>query len=478
MIVMTRNKLLCLLTALLLLVSLAGCHEEPKATLPPATTPTTLPPTTAPTEPELTAESVMAQVSDALNGRSPTQMLATLTVDLGINMDMDGFSLSMDAGMELEMDAIISEDPYAVYAEMSMKVESMGQTQVQKADTYYLVENDRFVCYAYDRAQKAWTFTELGDAPSTDSSDEDDSNTELPVPELTLDDDTQKVNRREVYVLRCVLTREHLSQFINPVTGSMISPLSNSAMELPESLRADAVIYVDTQTFLPVRIQIDIFGLEDMLNDLISDSMGLPSVELSMTSGLAEEEESDSPFAISVDTFRLDLDSLDFDPAEIPPVPQEAYDYLEMAAHDPAQPDGSYILVHTGTAARIVPPTGWTVSSEAFNSLYMHSSDDSEYATYTLYSGMTRQQMLQLVLLESVTPMQEAELMDSYAYGERIGKYDTMYAKTTYGVTMYYAWGPMSDGWLLVTVQVESDSDMYEVLTPLLDAVENHEPLY
>lgn len=478
MTMMTRTKLLCLLMVLVLLVTLAGCHEEPKATMPPTTAPATLPPTTAPTEPELTAESLMKQVSEALNGREPTKMLANLTIDLGIKMEMSGFSVSMDAGMELEMDAIISEDPYAMYADMSMKVDSMGQTQVQKVEAYYLTENGSLVCYAYDRALNAWTYAELGDAPESGTSEEDDSSAEVPPLDVTLDEDTQKLNRREVYVLRCVLTRDHLAQFMTPVTGSLISPLSNDTPELPEDLRADAVIYVDAQTFLPIRIQIDILGLEDMLNDLLSDSMGLPSVELSLTAGKTEEEEKDSPFAFSIDTFRIELDSLEFDPAEMPPVPQEAYDYLEMTAHEPDLGNGSYLIVHTGAAALITPPEGWTLWDVGFNWLYFEHATQPIYASYTMYSGMTRQQLQQLILSESVTPMQEAELLDSYAYGDRIGKFDTLYAKTTYGTTMYYAWAPMSDGWLLVTVQDETGSEMYGILTPLLEAVENHEPLY
>lgn len=480
-----KNKLLCLLTALLLLISLVGCHEEPKTTVPPTTEPSTepatLPPTTAPTEPELTAENLMAQISDAVDGRSPTQMNASMDLDLGIDIKMNGFSVSMDASMELDMETMISEDPYAIYADMSIKAESMNQAQVQKAEVYYLIENGKLVCYAYDKTLNMWTYMEIGDAPESDPSGGENSGADLPPLEMTLDEDTQKLNRREVYVLRCVLTRDHLSQFMTPmapITGTLITPLSSNTTELPEDLRAETVIYVDTETLLPVRIQIDILGIEDILDDLITDSMSPPATELSMLSNISDKKETDSPFHISINTFRIVLDELHFDPAEMPAVPQEAYDYLEMADHDSAQPDGSFILVHTGAAARITPPEDWNVWDTGFYWLYIGHDELPIYATYTMYSGMTRQQIQQLVLSESVVPMREQKLLDSYAYGDRIGKFDTMYAKTTYGVTMYYAWAPMSDGWLLLSVQDESGMDMYELLTPLVEAVENYDPLY
>jgi len=396
-------------------------------------------------------------------------------------MKMNGYSISMDSRMELEMETMISEDPYAIYADMSIMVESMDQAQVQKAEVYYLIENGKLVCYTYDKTLNMWTYAEIDDAPESDPSGGESGGADLPPLEMTLDEDTQKLNRREVYVLRCVLTRDHLSQFMTPmapITGTLITPLSSNTTELPEALQAETVIYVDTETLLPVRIQIDILGIEDILNDLITDSMSPPAAELSMHSNVSGKKETDSPIHISINTFRITLDELHFDPAEIPPVPQEAYDYLEMADHDPAQPDGSFILVHTGAAARITPPEEWTMWDTGFYWLYIDHDELPIYCTYTMYSGMTRQQIQQLVLSESVVPMRAQKLLEAYAYGDRIGKFDTMYAKTTYGVTMYYAWAPMSDGWLLIAVQDESGKDMYELLTPLVDAVENCDPLY
>lgn len=480
-----KNKLLCLLLALVLLVSLVGCHEEPKPTTPPTTEPSTepatLPPTTAPTEPELTAERLLVQMAAAVDGRSPTQMNASLDLDLGIKMKMDGFSLSMGASMELDMKTMISEDPYAMYADFSVKAESMNQTQVQKAEAYYLIEDGKFVCYVYDKTLNMWTRTEIGEVPESNPSGGESSGADLPPLEMTLEENTQKLNRREVYVLRCLLTRDHLTQFMTPmapITGTLITPLDNSTAELPEDLQAETVIYVDTESLLPVRIQIDILGIEDMLNDLLTGSLTPPATELSLVSNIAEKKESDSPFHIGVNTFRIVLDELYFDPAEIPAVPQEAYDYLKMADHDPLQPDGSFILVHTGAAARITPPENWTVWDTGFYWLYIDHDEQPINCAYNMHSGMTRQQIQQLVLSESVVPMREQKLLDSYAYGNRIGKFDTMYAQTTYGVTIYYAWAPMSDGWLVITVQDESGMDMYELLIPLVEAVEHCDPLY
>lgn len=480
-----KKKLLCLLLALILLLALAGCHTEPNPTAPPATEPSTepgtLPPTTAPTEPELTAESLRARISEAMEGRNPTQMNVSMDIDLDIQMKMEGFRLTIDASMGLDMDTVFSEDPYAIYAEMAVNVESMDQAQVQKADVYYLVENGRLVCYTYDRVEKMWTFAEVGDAPEAGSSDEDDSDTVLPPLEMTLDEDTQKVNRREVYVLRCVLTRDHLAQFITPIspmTDTLITPLSSTATELPEDLRADTVIYVDTETLLPIQVRFDILGLEDYLNDLITDSSSTPATELSLLANVADKEDTDSPYRVSVNTFRVILDELSFDPAEIPAVPQEAYDYLEMVKHNPLQTDGSYILVHTGAAARITPPENWEVQYTDFYRMQLAHKEQSAMVVYIMYSDTTRQQLQQLILSDSVVPMQEQDIMDSYGYGDRIGKFDTLYAKTTYGLTMYYAWAPMSDGWLLISVRDESGADMYELLPPLVEAVENCDPLY
>lgn len=467
------KRFVAILTLLAVILCLAGCFAEPEPTAP-STTPTTEPttePTTAPTEPELTAESVMAQVAEAINGRPVSQLDVAMTIDLGIKMEVEGFSMSMDMSMVTEMDMIVQDYPNHLYAEMAVQMEVMGQTQVQKADTYYLIEDGQVVCYLYDQMLDTWTYTEMGPAPDTDAPDD---GAETPPVELTLDDATQKVDLREAYVLRGQLTREHLAQFITPMTGSMIMPLATDPSELPEELGAEAVIYVDTQTHLPLRIQMDVWGIEDMLDGLLPGSTDSPSVELSMTTVQTEE----SPYDISINTFRIEMDSFSFEPTEVPQVPQEAYAYVQMAAHDPDLGDGSYLIVHTGTAAKITPPEGWEIWDIGFSWLYVDHLTDPISASYTMLSGMSRQEMQKYVLQDSVTPMQQLGLLDSYAYGERIGKFDTMYAKMTSGATFYYAWAPMSDGWLLITVQDASDVDMYELLTPLVEAVEAHDPLH
>lgn len=466
------RRLTAILTLLALLCGLAGCFSQPEP-VAPMTLPTdpTTEPTTEPTKPELTAELLMSLVSEAINGRSISRMDATLTVDLGIKMDMQGFSMSMNLLSSTEMDMIIQEYPSIMYADMAVQVEMMGQAQIQKADAYYLIEDGKMVCYVYDRSLKSWTFAELGEVQGSDVPEEDP---EMPSVEFTLDEETQKVLLREAYVLRGELPREYLSKMITPMTGNMIMPLSTDPADLPEELRAETVIYVDTKTLLPIRIQMDIWGIEGILNDLLQGSTNTPMVNLSMSAIQTEE----SPYEISINTFRIELDSVSFEPVEVPQVPQEAYDYVRMSTHDPDLGDGSYLLVHTGTAANITPPEDWVIWDMGFYWLYVDHPTEPIYASYTMLSGMTRQQMNQYVLRDSVTPMQEAGILDSYSYGDRIGKFETMSVNTAYGTTFLYTWAPMSDGWIMITVEDETGGDMYEILTPLIEAVESHDPLY
>ena len=471
---MTKIRWIALgMCVLMLALSLGGCFVPPTPTDPP-TDPPTLPPTDPtppPTDPPLTAETVLEKMREAIDGRAPHQFHADLDMDMTMSVKADGFRFSVDMGMDLKVDILMNQEPMNMFMEMTMSLDSMGQQQVEQANLYFVSEDGKNVCYLYSPSMHMWQRVELEDSDQTG----DGSSEPMELPECTLDEQTVKLDQRECYLLRMTLDEDFVSRFIKPITGSGIMPLSSTEEDPAEGARVEIAVYVDAETWLPVQMELDFLGIDDMINELIPEGSGLPGIELSMTA----QPTADQSMGVQFSTFRLLLKDFGFDPVEVPEVPQEAFEYLVLYGHDPLQEDGSYVLRELDTAVRIVPPEGWYALDCYYNNLFMVDETEEHYADIYLYPDMSRQDMSRFVLSNYVVPMEKMGLLKSYSYGSNIWKYYTMTIHSHSGETTYLAWGRIGKSWVLICVDdyCSKNCSAEDILKPIIVSITEDKPV-
>ncbi|MBR2890446.1 MAG: hypothetical protein IKC09_09250 [Oscillospiraceae bacterium] len=471
---MTKIRWIALaMCVLMLALSLGGCFVSPAPTDPP-TDPPTLPPTDPtppPTDPPLTAETVLEKMKEAIDGRTPHQFHADLDMDMTMSVKADGFRFSVDMGMDLNVDILMNQEPMNMFMEMTMSLDSMGQQQVEQANLYFVSEDGKNVCYLYSPSMHMWQRVELEDSDQTG----DGSSEPMELPACTLDEQTVSLDQRECYLLRMTLDEDFVSKFIKPITGSGIMPLSSTEEDPAEGARVEIAVYVDAETWLPVQMELDFLGIDDMINELIPEGSGLPGIELSMTA----QPTADQSMGVQFSTFRLLLKDFGFDPVEVPEVPQEAFEYLVLYEHDPLQEDGSFLLVDLGSAVRVDMPDGWEAWEWDYNSLYLGNDVEERYAEIHLYPDQDKRSIVQSVVSDFISPLEDSGILKSYASDIMIWKYNTIVVRTWSEQTMYLAWGRTGRSWVVIYVVDYSGTShsVNDILKPLIVSITEDKPV-
>jgi hypothetical protein len=232
---------------------------------------------------------------------------------------------------------------------------------------------------------------------------------------------------------------------------------------------------VDAETYLPLQFEVDLQNMDDMINDLLPNDMGIPGMEMSNTVRTANEQTITFEFANCLLTLR----DLSFDPVEIPAVPEEAFACLAMYEHDPLQEDGSFLLVELGSAVRLELPEGWEALDRNYHYLLLSDEAGEHYAEITLYPKMGDPYMRRTVLGTYITPLENAGILDYYSYGTMIWKYNIIVAYTHTGETVYLAWGQTKNGWVLISVTDYCDKacPVDEILKPFIVSIKDAEPI-
>ncbi len=225
-------------------------------------------------------------------------------------MSMQVEDMTMDMDTSIDMDVKISYDPYAMYSETEMTMTLFGQEINETMYTYSSVENDKVTTYT--NSGESWTRQDMGVSPEEFYGQGSGYAwlADKAASELTLEKETQTVDDQKVYVLKCTLTGEEMQSALNSMGGAdtLLTDLGlqDGAIDL-SSLNVPTVFYIDTNTFLPVKIEMTISGLSDIVNSILGDSLGDLSGGMTFTIGDVLVSYSD----------------LDYDPVEVPSVPIE-----------------------------------------------------------------------------------------------------------------------------------------------------------
>ena len=288
------NRIAALVLALVMLLALTGCGK-------------------------MTTEKLVLKMVEATGGKMMTQATTTMDLELGMKMTMEQMGLNMDLAMDIayRMDMKMQPDPYRMYGDitMDMAMERMGQTmnETLNSQTYMELADGKVKNYVYDESTGIWLSEEVDVAEMMDSIAKgmDYSFLKDMIPEITMDEETQVLNGKEVYVLRMTITG---AQMQNAMGGAvdMESMLGQAGLngELDFSaLEVPTVMYVDATTYLPVKMEMEIIGMGEMMKSMMGQMVGAMD-------GMGLD--------ISIPVCKVVYENIGFDPVEVPEVPAEA----------------------------------------------------------------------------------------------------------------------------------------------------------
>ncbi len=262
---------------------------------------------------QMTTEKLAAKMVQATAGKTMTQMTMDMELEMDIDLEQAGMTLGMGIDMDYQMNMKMQSDPYAAYGDitMDMNMDMLGQIMdvSETMQMYMVMEDGKLVNYTHADSTGAW---ERQEAELDAAQGMDYSFLKEMIPQITLDEEKQTLKGREVYVIRLTLTGEQMQSVMNG-SGGMQDALGQMGMdgELDmTSLTVPAVFYVDAQSFLPVQIEMEISGMGEMMDSMISGLVGAGAEGVSMK--------------VEVPTCRMVCTNIGFDPVEIPELPAEA----------------------------------------------------------------------------------------------------------------------------------------------------------
>lgn len=447
------KKLICVLLAAVMVLSLAACGGTPQETTQATTVPpeTTLPPET--TQPPLTAKTVAEQMVQALEGKIMTGGTVAMNFDFTMiapgGEGEEATEITMEMGMEMGMK--LSVEPLAMYTDNKISMKMTGFNTTFETETYLVQEDGRLVSYNHMLMDDSWTKSTVPEVQMQELNKEADYTWILTKDDaaLTLADGVQTLNGREVYVLSCTLTGDEMQSTLDSSAG-----MSDSMNELgisPEdfaALQVPAVYYIDAHTFYPVEAQMTVEGFDTLINNALSSTMGMDPE----TAGIE----------IKVGAMTLSMKDMTYDPVEVPSVPQAAYDATAGA--------GTYRLTDEGKTVQVDLPLNWTGLEAVDNTLSVINSDQTQQALFVVFADVTGVDFVKLIEDGDVAALKQSKQYSAHGKGEPIGTYQTMWIQGD-GLALYYAWGSVGDAYVYVQTVDYAGQSMEEVLTPLLNAI-------
>lgn len=218
----------------------------------------------------LTAREVADKMIEATSKVDSVQSDITCKISIDMAIEADGTSFDMDMKMDMAMQTIVSNDPVTGYFKSEVAMQVMGMDETQTSEVYLVQEDGEFVTYTYTPDDESWERTVADEeyqdkmAQGTDYSYLKDIKDD----DLTLAKKTEKVDGKDTYVLSFTVSGDYLENM-----GMNLDELMGAGIDMSK-ISYPMTMYIDSETFLPVRVTVEVDGLSELLNEVMKQSMG------------------------------------------------------------------------------------------------------------------------------------------------------------------------------------------------------------
>ncbi len=417
--------------------------------------------------------------------------------EMNLEMKITSMGVTMNMGIGMDMDFRAKSDFSAMYMDMNMAMEALGQTEDMNMELYATMEDGAMVSYAYESTTDTWvkTVQEGYGEMLGGLMDLQQGMAEMPKEQLSLAKKQETVNDRKCYVLTVDIGGEYVQEYMGKYMGQMMNQItgqealdeeSQDAMEALKDLdwsklSSKTIYYVDAETFLPLEGSMEILGMGEAMNSMI---------ETLMAEMMMEMDEETPAFTMEIPTCKIVMKNMAYnDDVEIPAVPQEAIDNAvdansvidEPIVDDPAygdvstnppQADGSYLLSLEANSVRVMVPEGYPYVNAGAEFLNAMDADAAANLSYMLVPGVTGEDM-RMDVLEEVDWADDNGYYKSHSDVGELNGFDTMCLIYNDGTSNWYAWKELNGCMLLLGAEVEGETfDLPALIASVEIAVE------
>ena len=434
------------------------------------------------------AKTVYQNMTEAV--KSVTAQSADVEMDL--EMKMSTMGMTMTIGMVMDMTSMAKSDLSSMYMDMNMEMKMLGETEEMKMEMYGTMEDGAMVYYTYDSTEDLWVKTSMDEYA--------DMMNKLNGMSMQLTDATsdslflaklpETINDRKCYKLTEQIDGaaiqdqmgDYMVEFLNQMTGT--EELDEESMAQVEAVLKDLdwsklsgsmVYYVDTETFLPVEMSVEILGMGDVVNSMIGALLE------EMAAEYEEYGEEIPEISIEIPTFKITSKNMSYnDDVQIPELPQEAIDNAidadavmddqdsDTELMNPPQADGSYLMTMGSNHVRVMLPEGYTAFM-ADNEMVIGMTDDMlNDVNYMLIPEATSEDMFNS-FSEDIEWAKSEAFYKSHSEVEDLNGFATASLIYNDDTSIWYAWKELDGGVLMMYAEVEGE--VYDINT-LLSSVE------
>lgn len=331
---------------------------------------------------EMTAEKLAGKMNGAAEGKQITCADMEMELEASYAMNLMGMDMSTDMAMDMDLGMQFNAEPFAGYTEGHLKMTLMDQEIDTDIKAHTVIEDDEIVTYGYTGMTDTWSRQDTGLGASeyeqlllTAPVEEYDAS------EFELEEETADLDGSEVYVLHLSYTGEEMEMILSEMGSfSGMSGIDEGSMS---DITVPATVYVDAQTFLPVRIEMDIEGMENLVNNMLEQ-------EIQNLGEYAQGAE----ISVEVGKCHAVMKNFGYDVQQIPEVPQEARDSIALAEAlenaGTTLPDGRYLLKYEGSALALSELDGYIIEGVSGANAELYSENGLQMiAMAGMPAGMT-----------------------------------------------------------------------------------------
>ena len=225
---------------------------------------------------DLTAREVADKMIEAMSKVESIQNDVTFKMDIKMSMGAEGESFDMDMAMDMDMQTISSTNPVASYSKAVMVMDYMGESETQTTETYLVEEDGEYVTYTLSDDYWSRSVVDAEEKDQLVNGVDYSYLKELKDEDLNLAKETQKVDDKETYVLSFSVSGDYMAK-----QGMDMEELMGLGVDMSD-ISFPMTMYIDTESFLPVRVTIDMESMSDMIDQMMAESMGDMGVEMKM----------------------------------------------------------------------------------------------------------------------------------------------------------------------------------------------------
>ena len=405
-------------------------------------------------------------------------------VEMDLEMKMSTMGMTVTIGAVLDMTSMAKSDLSSMYMDMSMEMKALGETEEMKMEMYGTMEDGAMVYYTYDSTEDLWVknsmdeyadmMNKLNGMSMQLTNGTSDSLFLAKLPETINDRKCYKLTEQIDGAAIQEQMGDYMVEFLNQMTGT--EELDEESMAQVEAvlksldwtkLSGSVVYYVDTESFLPVETSMEILGMGDVFNSMISALLEQAAAEY-------EEYAEEIPeFSIEIPAVKITSKNMSYnDDVQIPAVPQEAIDNAidadEMLEFEdelgsdtellnPPQADGSYLITLGGTTVRVMVPEEYTVYMADAEMVIAMTEDMMNGVTYYLMPEMAGEDMKNQ-FVDSILWAQTDGYFKSNSEMVEENGFTTASLIYNDNTSIWYAWMEVDGGVLVLTAEVEGET--------------------